>query len=142
MDNHCDAIQMLTECHLSKTPHRIAVLEILIRAERLLSAAEIADVMGKTKGINKVTIYRMLTTFRKAGIVREFAAEEGIKHYEIACRHNPVHPHFYCVKCRTLACLSALSSPGYQGWLKGQGFKAENVSIHISGVCAQCHGKK
>ena len=142
MNGHCDAIQILSESRLSKTPHRISVLEVLIRAERLLSAAEIADVMDRTKGINKVTIYRMLTTFKRAGIVREIATQQGVKHYEIACRHNPVHPHFYCVKCRTLACLSEIDSPAYQKWLKGFDFEADCVSIHISGVCAQCHGKE
>lgn len=41
MDEHCNAIKILTETGFSKTPHRISVLQLLIRTRRLMSAGEI-----------------------------------------------------------------------------------------------------
>lgn len=142
MHETCDALQILTEFRLSKTPHRIAVLNLLIGAERILSAGEITGAMKNQKGINKVTIYRMLNTFKDSGIIREVTTEQGIKHYEMACVHNPVHPHFFCVKCRTMACLSSLPAPEIAKLFKGRHFKIDTISIHLTGVCAECQEKK
>jgi Fur family ferric uptake transcriptional regulator len=138
---HCNALQILSEFRLSKTPHRIYILELLIGAEHLLSAGEIANTMKGRKGINKVTIYRMLNTFKDAGIVREVITEQGIRLYEIACRHNPVHPHFYCVKCGKMDCMNPSIWSECIKSLKDNPFKVESVSIHVSGVCAQCFSK-
>lgn len=143
MNETCDALKLLTESRLSRTPHRIAVLNLLIGAERILSAGEIAEeVMKSGQGINRVTVYRMLTAFKNAGIIREVTTDQGIRHYEMACIHNPVHPHFFCVKCRTLECLSSLPESEIAGLFKGGRFKIDSISINISGVCARCRGKK
>lgn len=142
MNETCNALKLLTESRLSRTPHRIAVLNLLIGTERILSAGEIAEkAMKSGQGINKVTIYRMLTTFKNAGIIREVTTDQGIKHYEMACVHNPVHPHFFCVECRTMACLSSLPAPEVAKLFKGSVFKIDSISINISGVCAQCREK-
>ncbi len=141
MSEHCNAVQILTESRLSKTPHRLSVLGLLIQAKHALSAGAIAERLKGSKGINKVTIYRMLTTFRDAGIVREIATEQGIRHYEMACRHNPVHPHFYCVKCGNMACLTWVSAPEYRQWFSGRPHRIQSITINISGICAQCQEK-
>ena len=141
MVEHCNAVQILTEFHLSKTPHRISVLGLLIQARQALSASAIADMLKGHRGINKVTVYRMLNTFKDAGIVREIATEGGIKHYEMACIHNPVHPHFYCLQCGAMACLTEVSAPQVGKWLSDRPFKVQNITINLSGVCAQCQKK-
>ncbi len=143
MDEHCNAIKILTETGFSKTPHRISVLQLLIRTRRLMSAGEIVGEILKNeptgKGINKVTIYRMLNSFRKAGIIREITTEEGIRHYEMACPHNPVHAHFYCIMCRSMTCLPSSPVSENWRWLNSYQFKIDQVCVHISGVCAQCN---
>lgn len=141
MLDHCNAAQILTESRLSKTPHRLSVLGLLIQANHALSAGAIAEHLKGSRGINKVTIYRMLTTFRDAGIVREIATEQGIKHYEVACRHNPVHPHFYCVECGDMACLTWVSAPEFRHWFSGRPHQIQSITINISGICAQCQKK-
>jgi Fur family transcriptional regulator, ferric uptake regulator len=141
MTEHCNSVQILSEFRLSKTPHRICVLGLLIQAKQALSAGAIAGMLKGRRGINKVTVYRMLNTFKHAGIIREIATEGGIKHYEMACVHNPVHPHFYCLQCGVMACLTGVSPPEYGNWLSGRPFKVQNIAINLSGVCAQCQKK-
>ena len=139
----CDVIRTLKDAGLSKTLPRKAILEILIKADRPLS---VKDIMKKNFGkntINKVTVYRALSIFKEEGIIREIQHEQRIKHYEMACRHNPVHPHFYCNVCKTMTCLSPLTlSQALDLFAKPYDFTIDNININITGVCSRCRSKK
>jgi Fur family ferric uptake transcriptional regulator len=141
MADHCNAVRILTEFRLSRTPHRISVLGLLIQAKQALSAGAIAGMLKERRGINKVTVYRMLSTFRDAGIVREIATDGGIKYYEMACIHNPAHPHFYCLHCGAIACLPEVSTRQFGMRLSDRPFKVQNITVNLSGVCARCQKK-
>jgi Fe2+ or Zn2+ uptake regulation protein len=140
---HCDIHTTLQEAGLSKTTQRVAVLSALLHTDIPLCAREILEKIGWDCSINKVTVYRILDSFRTAGIVREIPTEHGEKFYEMACRHNPLHPHFYCRICRNLSCMPA--SGITENWL--QRFRLANESIesmvvNLSGVCPGCRSTK
>jgi len=143
MENeHCDVIQTLKDTGLRKTPHRMAVLNMLIYADRPLSASDILKKSPIIK-INKVTVYRILSTFKEEGIIREIPTEQRDKHYEMACRHNPIHPHFYCSACKTMTCLEPLTlSQAIELFSKPHGFTIDNISVNITGVCDRCQDKE
>jgi Fur family transcriptional regulator, ferric uptake regulator len=104
-DAHCDASQTLRNAGLAKTTQRLAVLEKLIGAAGPLN---VHDILAETRGtlkINRVTVYRILASFREGGIIREIEAGNGISYYEMACLHNPIHPHFHCRLCGGLICM-------------------------------------
>ena len=46
---HCNATDILTEARLSVTAHRVEVLSILIRSNRLMSAIDIAAAVKNKK---------------------------------------------------------------------------------------------
>ena len=86
-----------------------------------------------------MTLYRMFATFIKAGVVREIVTIDGLKLYEMACRHNPVHPHFFCIKCRQMACLPSISVGDIEKIVAAPSITINNISINLSGVCKKCH---
>ncbi len=139
METHCNAADILMKSRLSVTAHRLQVLSILVGTMKLMSSAQIADRLRKCSTINRVTLYRMLTTFKDAGIIREITPANGPKLYEVACRHNPIHPHFFCVKCQTTACLPSIATTRFLKRVASASMAIDTISIHLSGVCAKCH---
>jgi Fe2+ or Zn2+ uptake regulation protein len=140
---HCDIHTTLQGAGLSRTAQRVAVLSALIHADIPLCARDILEKTSWDCRINKVTVYRILESFRTAGIIREIPTEHGETFYEMACRHNPLHPHFYCRICRNLSCMPATGTT--EAWL--QRFRSANESIesivvNFSGVCAGCRSSK
>ena len=137
--HHCNAAETLQDAGLSQTAQRTAVLEIIIRADGPLSAAEILNRTDPGQRINRVTVYRILSSFRERRIIRELPTDQGLNLYEMACRHNPIHPHFYCRACRTMSCLPPLTLSQAMDWFAGpDAFRIEDVRVNLSGVCRQC----
>ena len=136
---HCDPSQTLKNAGLTKTPQRMAVLERLIGAAGPLS---VRDILAGTRGmlrINRVTIYRILSSFREGGIVREIDAGSGTTYYEMACHHNPIHPHFHCRRCGCLICMSPLTlSQAWDWFARPSDFSVESINVHITGICGPC----
>lgn len=138
-NEHCDAAGTLQDAGLSQTVQRQAVLEIIIQADGPLSAAEILSRTDPGQKINKVTVYRILSSFKKHRIVRELPTDQGMNLYEMACRHNPIHPHFYCKTCRIMSCLPPLTLSQAMDWFSGSNaFRIDDVHINLSGVCRRC----
>jgi Fur family ferric uptake transcriptional regulator len=136
---HCDPSQTLRDAGLAKTTQRMAVLEKLIGAASPLNVRDIlAETRGKLK-INRVTIYRILASFREGGIIREIDAGSGTTYYEMACLHNPIHPHFHCRQCGSLICMPPLTLSQALEWLsRPYNFSVESINVHITGICGQC----
>ena len=139
---HCDPSQTLRNAGLAKTTQRMAVLEKLIDAAGPLNVHDIlAETRGKLK-INRVTIYRILASFREGGIIREIEAGSGTTYYEMACLHNPIHPHFHCRQCGSLTCMPPLTLSQAWDWLtRPSDFSVESINVHITGICGPCREK-
>jgi Fur family transcriptional regulator, ferric uptake regulator len=139
---HCDPSQTLRNAGLAKTSQRIAVLEKLIGAAAPLNVRDIlAETRGKLK-IDRVTIYRILASFKESGIIREIDAGSGTAYYEIACLHNPIHPHFHCRLCDSLICMPPLTLSQAWDWLtRPSDFSVESINVQIAGICGPC-GKR
>ena len=139
---HCDPSQTLRNAGLAKTTQRMAVLEKLIDAAGPLNVHDIlAETRGKLK-INRVTIYRILASFREGGIIREIEAGSGTTYYEMACLHNPIHPHFHCRQCGSLTCMPPLTLSQAWDWLtRPSDFLVESINVHITGICGPCREK-
>ncbi|OPY08644.1 MAG: Ferric uptake regulation protein [Syntrophaceae bacterium PtaB.Bin095] len=139
-NGHCNAEGTLREAGLSQTGQRVAVLTVMIRAEGPLSAGEILNRTDPGQKINRVTVYRILSSFRDSRIIRELPTDRGVKLYEMACRHNPAHPHFYCKSCRTTTCLQPVRLAKAARLLAGpEAFRIDDVQVHVTGICLQCN---
>jgi Fur family ferric uptake transcriptional regulator len=136
---HCDALETLEKTSLYKTPQRIAVLDTLISSSVPLSVNDILKKICTQQKINKVTVYRILTSFKGKGIVREIETARGISYYEISCHHNPVHAHFSCRHCGMLVCLDPLTLSQTWDWFtKPRNFAIDHITINMTGTCHRC----
>ena len=136
---HCNAAQTLEKAGLAKTAQRTAVLEIMISAANPLSAADIlARLKGRQK-INRVTVYRIIASLREGGVVREIETDRGGNCYEIACPHNPVHPHFKCKICGDMICMQPLTfSQAWEWFAQPNDFTIDRITVNIVGTCNAC----
>jgi Fur family ferric uptake transcriptional regulator len=132
-----NAEDTLKRAGLQKTAQRLAVLDILTRAEQPLAVGDILQRLPGERKVNRVTVYRILSSYTRTGIILEFESKRGIHYYERAWPLMPPHPHFNCRACGTMICMTAFLSPGLWEQIANQpDFVIENISI--SGLCDLC----
>ncbi len=140
---HCDILQVLKDAGLSRTPQRVAVLGMLINSDRALTVIDIFVEISPYQKINKATIYRILSSFKEKGIIRDIPVSDGVNYYEMACRHNPVHAHFYCRACKKMFCLEPITlSQAWGIFSSPYGFKVDGFTLNITGLCRDCQNKE
>ncbi len=136
---HCDAAQTLKKAGLARTAQRMAVLDVMLTAPSPLNAAEILARLEGRQKINRVTVYRIIASLRDGGVIREIETDRGGNCYEIACQHNPVHPHFKCRVCGNIICMQPLTfSQAWEWFAKPYKFSIDRININIAGVCNAC----
>jgi Fe2+ or Zn2+ uptake regulation protein len=134
-----DTLHILQKSGLSKTPQRIAVLNILVNAVVPVNINGIRQALESKIRINRVTIYRILSLFKKHMLIREIASTGGTNYFELATIENPVHPHFLCRNCAALSCLEPLTFSQTNQWFgPDRDYSIEHIEINISGLCANC----
>ena len=142
MSDLCDFPQLLARHEIKPTALRLAVLEVLGAAPRALRAQEILETIRAHRRVNKVTIYRILDDFTRRGLLRRLALEDRASHYELACEHNPPHPHFQCHSCGQVQCLEPAPLDHMWAELQGPlGNRADRIDIRVEGVCHKCREK-
>ena len=132
---------LLMTANLRRTGPRVAILRILLEAGKPLTQGQIAANLAAVIP-NKVTIYRTLESFCRAGLVHKAFMHKRAWHFELAdkCTESQCHPHFACKKCGVISCLVGLSVSIVEG-LK-QGFVIHRQQVRLEGLCPRCVGKK
>jgi Fur family ferric uptake transcriptional regulator/Fur family zinc uptake transcriptional regulator len=129
---------LLKGSRLRCTPAREAVLHLLCRVRRPLAHAQIAAARGMA-GLDRVTVYRTLSALQEAGLVHRVQDKDGVWRFcahrsrEEGCPGN--HPHFLCMRCGEMRCLTDQSLP----WVETSG--GEQVmgkQLVVYGLCAVC----
>jgi len=137
---HYDTLQILRTHHIRVTPRKKAVLGEILACDHPLAAAELHRRASARINLDLATVYRSLESFLRHGIIREIAFENGVQAYEMACIHNPAHPHFKCLRCRKIFCLDSLET-GEAEYLISRFSGSRTVtdfSITMSGICERC----
>jgi len=133
----CDSKVVLKRTKLKLTKQRVLLLEEIINMGSTFTAGSLYKKVEDNMDL--VTIYRVLNAFVENNIIREVLSNDETKIYEMACIHNPVHPHFYCRSCKKLFCLKELKQEDYLLLKKyGKNFQVDNISVLISGFCDKC----
>jgi len=129
--------QLLKSANLRRTKPRIAVMSILLAADKPVTQQEIAEKAG-AGAPDKVTIYRTLETFVQAGIVHKAFLRERTRHYELAhnCTQHQCHPHFTCSNCGRTVCLTKSSLPMIK--VSEKGFVVHRQQVRLEGLCPGC----
>jgi Fur family ferric uptake transcriptional regulator len=77
------------------TPGRLAILHALRSAKEPLSIRDIKKRL--TLRVDQVTVYRILSAFVRAGVIRRVDLQHRHAHYELADRAE--HHHLICTSC-------------------------------------------
>ena len=119
------------------TPMREAILEILLKKGCPMSYKEVAACLPRQG--DRVTIYRTLLLLFEKGIVHRVMDMNGTWRF---CAHNSVnsgcpgdHPHFECMVCGSMQCLTDTSLP-YIEVAGGAVVKGKHMVVY--GVCPRC----
>jgi len=131
------ARKMLKTAHLYCTKGRVAVLNVLIKANKPLKQAQIARGLGKDH-FDRVSIYRTLESLTEVGLVHKAYIEKRAAHFELAhhCTKNQCHPHFTCIRCGNTHCLMGMSLPMVKSPHKG--FIILRQQVRLEGLCPAC----
>jgi len=129
--------EVLKQAKLYCTKCRLAILNVLAKADKPLSQGQIAERLGKNR-LNKVTIYRTLESFCQAGLVHKAFIDKRAVHFELANRCSEIrcHPHFTCKNCGVTNCLVGVSIPIARGLKKG--FIVHRQQVRLEGLCPRC----
>jgi Fur family transcriptional regulator, ferric uptake regulator len=137
MDN-----QQLRQAGLKITAPRLKILELLAQAtNRHLSAEDIyKSLLESGEDIGLATVYRVLTQFETAGLVKRQNFEEGYSVFEL--NQGPHHDHLVCIKCGKVdEFVDKTIEQRQKAVAKQAGYNMTDHSLIIYGVCRACSKK-
>ena len=130
--------ELLKAHGLKNTRQRQIVLEQLAKVNTAVSQPELEKILGKE--MDRVTLYRILSSFEEKGIVHSILDLNGTTNYAscssscTAVEHHDEHLHFNCTNCLKIYCLD-IKIPNVK---MPAGFKAANMTTTASGICKNC----
>ncbi len=131
--------QQLREAGLKITMPRLKVLEILESSvDHHMSAEDVYKAlleMGEDVGL--ATVYRVLTQFESAGLIKRHNFEGGYSVFELS--QGDHHDHLVCVKCGQVAEFVDETIEARQTFIAArEHFKMTDHALTIYGLCATC----
>jgi len=136
MNNKAENI--LDHKHISPTPMRQLVLEILLNKKSAVSINEIEKTLYPA---DRITIYRTLKTFEQKGLVHKIEDGNNSLKYALCqndCNdeeHHDIHVHFSCRQCKETFCLPKTQIPSIS---LPQEYQPEEISLTVKGICKDC----
>ncbi len=137
MDN-----QELKKAGLKITAPRLKILQILERAEPHHMSAEAVykTLLESGDDVGLATVYRVLTQFETAGLVKRHNFEGGHSVFEI--EQGEHHDHMVCVSCGHVEeFIDKIIEQQQQKAAEKSGFKMTDHSLTIYGICKRCGEK-
>jgi len=131
------AREILRNAGLRSTPARISVLLELQAATSPLTHADLAERLVPT-GFDKTTIFRNLNDLADANLVRRTELGDHVWRFELrnAEAHDDDHPHFVCVDCGGVTCLSDVELTAASR--KRSSEIGQITEILLKGHCSTC----
>ncbi|WP_432822301.1 Fur family transcriptional regulator [Trichloromonas sp.] len=122
---------------LPVTPQRQAVLEALAGRNDHPSADELFDEVKKQlKGISRTTVYRVLETLVRIGVVQKIGTEQARARFDADTRR---HHHILCMGCGKLSDLVGVNIAELMPERPDvDGFRLFNYSVQFTGLCSEC----
>jgi Fur family ferric uptake transcriptional regulator len=132
-----DLVNRLSAAGYRVTQARVAVIEVVCRAEAMLDGAEIlrrAQVRQRHVGL--ATVYRTLDMLEAIGAIRRVQID-GRAHV-VACTDHSLHFHLICESCHGVTELHAAAERSLLTLAHAQGFEPSAQPVEIIGRCAEC----
>lgn len=131
--------QDLRKAGLKVTLPRMKILEMLENAEqRHMSAEDIyKNLLELGEEIGLATVYRVMTQFEEAGLVKRHHFEGGHSMFEL--NEGDHHDHILCVKCgRVDEFVDEVIEKRQRQIATESGYEMTDHSLYIYGVCGEC----
>ncbi|ORU90035.1 MAG: transcriptional repressor [Cycloclasticus sp. symbiont of Poecilosclerida sp. M] len=130
----------LRDAGLKVTLPRLKILKMLEKAaNRHLSAEAIYKVLlEEGEEIGLATVYRVLTQFESAGLIKRHHFEGGNSVFEL--EQGEHHDHILCIKCgRVDEFYDDLIEERQNKVAEKLGYKMTDHSLYMYGVCPACN---
>jgi Fur family transcriptional regulator, ferric uptake regulator len=131
--------QDLKKVGLKVTLPRLKILEILASADpHHMSAEDVYKTLSESgDDVGLATVYRVLTQFEAAGLVKRHNFEGDHAVFEIAQGEH--HDHLVCIKCgRVDEFVDEVIEKRQEVISRNAHFKMTDHSLTIYGVCNRC----
>ena len=145
----CDATEYLARLRLHGfrvTPTVSRVVEVLHASARPLSYADLTRALSvrSRKGLDRVTLYRILSRLTASGVVFRWQTLDGPWHFALV--GQSVFGYFECAQCRRVHGLTIDPAlPAFLNQLNKildrQGIGTADVPLIVQGTCGPCNRK-
>ena len=120
---------------LKATAPRLLILKTLHEKHGPYTADELFGLLKK-QGIDRVTVYRSLDGFEKAGLVRRCTFGAGPARYEFQDEHH--HHHVICRDCKKIISLPDCEIAAIDKRIEKLGFSNVSHSLEFFATCPAC----
>ncbi len=135
--------QELKDAGLKITAPRVKIFQILENsAIRHMTAEDVyRQLIANDEDIGLATVYRVLTQFESAGLVKRQNFEEGRSVFELANADH--HDHLLCVKCGRVEEFNDAEIEALQRKVARKlGFELTDHNLNMFGLCPDCKADK
>jgi Fur family peroxide stress response transcriptional regulator len=131
--------QHLLKSHqLKVTPQRIAIIGLMHHAGHINIDELYLAIREKFSSISLATLYKNINTMLEVSLIREVKIPGQKTKYEI---EKESHAHVMCKSCGELKDVEYNPQPLLQKSMEMSHYRADEVSIVISGICPECQKK-
>lgn len=131
---------LLKQHHLKATAQRIAIIDLMHNAGHISIDDLFSAIREKFASISLATLYKNMHSMMEVSLIREIKIPGQKTKYEI---EKASHAHIMCKKCGELKDIPVDPSLLLQHReLDIGGYKTDDISIVISGLCPICQNKQ
>ncbi|MBD5212751.1 MAG: transcriptional repressor [Bacteroidales bacterium] len=132
-----DIEKIMTDAGMKPTSNRVLVLRELINADSPLSLGDLEALIGT---LEKSSVLRALAVCQEHHLIHAIEDGRGVTRYEVCNgttdgRHDDMHVHFYCLKCRQTSCFEHIMVPRID---LPENYLADTATYLVKGICPQC----
>jgi Fur family transcriptional regulator, peroxide stress response regulator len=128
-------VHLLKQHQLKATPQRLAIVELMHHAGHISIDDLFSSIRQKFSSISLATLYKNVHTMMDVSLIREVKIPGQKTKYEI---EKESHAHIMCKCCGELKDIPMNPEVLLQTSMKLSQYKAEEISIVISGICPEC----
>lgn len=132
----------LKNAGLKVTLPRVKILEMMENSNSRHQSAEdvYKALLESGEEIGLATVYRVLTQFESAGIVKRHHFDEGHSVFEL--NRGSHHDHILCVKCGRVDEFVDETIEARQKTIASDlGYEMTDHCLYMYGICSACRGK-
>jgi len=126
---------LLKSHQLKATPQRLAIIQLMHQAGHISIDELYQKIREKFTSISLATLYKNVNTMLDVTLIREVKIAGQKTKYEI---EKDAHAHIMCTSCGELKDIEYDPHSILQKSIEMSQYKAENISIVISGICPEC----